>query len=743
MPYPDEVPLLTDGVVTLRAYRNDDAAAIVAFAGDERSQRWIPLPVPYGDQQAREFLDQCARQWSAAPVHPNWAIEVDGRYAGGINCRRVQPGTWELGYSAVPDARGRGTVSRAAALVRDFVFDELDATTLTWRAARGNFASRRVAWNIGITVDGSWPNTHRGTIGPVDDTWMGHLHRSDRDRERRAWWEPAVLTGEHVVLRPWTEADRPEQGPDDWSKTVAPDMQPSPESFDEWLLTSRERMAEGGWVGWAIADRATDEVLGHIQVTRLHIDFIKGTGSVGYWLYPSARGRGVAQEALDLLIPHAFAPRTDLGGRAGLGLRRLEAGIDSRNRASRRTLLRAGFRFWGAEREVLAYGGETGFDAESFELLATDDRQAQRVQPLAVPTLETERFVLREWTADDAPQDHHVTDDDARRFMSNELPTAATFPASLRRREQGADRGESISWCITDRASGEVLGNIGYFAIGEGITAGAEVGYWLWKSSRGRGTIGEVLPVVLDHGFDTLGLTRIQAETDLDNIASQRILLKAGFAMWGTDHQAYTNADGSITDGAYFELFAGDRERRPELPTAPVVRGEGVRLRPLRMSDAERVHEASTDPAFALWLNSDTGRAYDQTRAWLAREVAPTDDRTRWAVTESSDDTFIGCVTLQNIDRTVAGAEVGYWMHPDARGRGLATAAVRTLATHALSPQGARMRRLSLNVADGNDASVRVAQRAGFTRSGVDRLAEALGDGRVVDLLRFERLAHE
>ena len=75
-------------------------------------------------------------------------------------------------------------------------FDELDATTLTWRAARGNFASRRVAWNIGITVDGSWPNTHRGTIGPVDDTWMGHLHRSDRDRERRAWWEPAKAATE-------------------------------------------------------------------------------------------------------------------------------------------------------------------------------------------------------------------------------------------------------------------------------------------------------------------------------------------------------------------------------------------------------------------------------------------------------------------------------------------------------------------------------------------------------------------
>ena len=42
---------------------------------------------------------------------------------------------------------------------------------------------------------------------PVDDTWMGHLHRSDRDRERRAWWEPAVLTG-GAALRLRSEIER-------------------------------------------------------------------------------------------------------------------------------------------------------------------------------------------------------------------------------------------------------------------------------------------------------------------------------------------------------------------------------------------------------------------------------------------------------------------------------------------------------------------------------------------------------
>lgn len=743
MRYPDEVPELTDGVVTLRAYRPQDAARIVEFANDERSRRWVPLPAPYGSEQAQQFLEQMEMHWQADPVHPNWAIDVDGEYAGGINIRQVRPGTWEMGYSAHPDGRGRGTVSRAARLVRDHAFDVLGARTVLWRAARGNFASRRVAWNIGVTVDGSWPNTHAGIVDgspQVDDTWFGHVHCVDRDRESRPWWVPAVLTGENVVLRPWTEADRPTQEPDDYSRTVVEDMQPTPDSFDEWLLVRRERMAEGGAVFWAIADRPTDEVLGHVQLTRLHIDFIRGSGSLGYWLYPDARGRGVLQEALDLLIPHAFAARTDLGGVSGLGLRRLEAGIDSRNRSSRRALLRAGFRFWGAERQVLAYGGETGFDAESFELLATDDRDAQRGTPLTVPELRTRRLVLRAWTADDVPRPDQVTDPDARRFMSNELPTPETFPAALRRREQFADRGEQLSWCIVDAETDRVLGNISLFAIDEGTAGNAEIGYWLWQEARGRGIAGEAVAAVVEHSFDTLGLTRLHAETDLENIASQRILLKAGFRLWGTDRAAYTNADGSVTDGAYFELLAADRGRTAQVPAPPVVHGGTVRLRPLRMTDAERVHEASTDPEFALWLDVETDHQLRDTRAWLARELAPTKDRTRWAVTDGSD-SFLGCITVQNINRTVGSGEVGYWLHPDARGRGVATAALQTLVAHAFSAEGAALRRLSLGIAEGNDASIRVAERAGFTPSGRDRAAEPLGDGRIVDLLRYERLA--
>ena len=72
--------------------------------------------------------------------------------------------------------------------------------------------------------------------------------------------------------------------------------------------------------------------------------------------------------------------------------------------------------------------------------------------------------------------------------------------------------------------------------------------------------------------------------------------------------------------------------------------------------------------------------------------------------------------------------------------------AVRLAVRHAFVPAdegGLGRRRLRLNVADGNVASQRVALRGGFVEVGRDRLAERLGDGSYVDLVRYDLLASE
>jgi RimJ/RimL family protein N-acetyltransferase len=81
--------------------------------------------------------------------------------------------------------------------------------------------------------------------------------------------------------------------------------------------------------------------------------------------------------------------------------------------------------------------------------------------------------------------------------------------------------------------------------------------------------------------------------------------------------------------------------------------------------------------------------------------------------------------------------EVGYRLFAHARGRGLATRAVRAAAREAFA---SGLWRIEANVRIGNEASERVLERAGFTREGVRRRYLRHEGGRV-DATLFSLLA--
>ena len=71
---------LSDGTVTLRPWRADDAPAVHAACQDPEIQHWIPLiPRPYELEHARAFV---ADELGLGPYQ--WAIEAGGRLAGSI-----------------------------------------------------------------------------------------------------------------------------------------------------------------------------------------------------------------------------------------------------------------------------------------------------------------------------------------------------------------------------------------------------------------------------------------------------------------------------------------------------------------------------------------------------------------------------------------------------------------------------------------------------------------------------------
>jgi [ribosomal protein S5]-alanine N-acetyltransferase len=93
--------------------------------------------------------------------------------------------------------------------------------------------------------------------------------------------------------------------------------------------------------------------------------------------------------------------------------------------------------------------------------------------------------------------------------------------------------GTGLWRAICAKEDGKFLGAIGLNSIVREHAKG-EIGFWLMPEHQGHGYISEVLPILLEHGFGTMGLHRIEAEVETDNAASAKVLVKAGFVHEGT-----------------------------------------------------------------------------------------------------------------------------------------------------------------------------------------------------------------
>ena len=152
--FPDNVPVLSDGVVTLRAHCVADTDAIYEQCVDPDMQRWTRVPSGYTREDAAGFMKRAAEQWNDPTGPRQWAIEwLDGdrpRFAGSLDLRPgAGPDTASIGFGLHPAARGRGLMARAVRLAARHAFERgpwgSPVSRLHWAAVVGNWASRRVA----------------------------------------------------------------------------------------------------------------------------------------------------------------------------------------------------------------------------------------------------------------------------------------------------------------------------------------------------------------------------------------------------------------------------------------------------------------------------------------------------------------------------------------------------------------------------------------------------------------------
>jgi RimJ/RimL family protein N-acetyltransferase len=152
-------PPLSDGIVTVRPWRKDDAADLVeALDGDDEVALWLDsIPQPYTDADANAWLSQARQAWRESAGCPFAVVDAStGRLLGGIGVRwndRVNQ-VGEIGYWARADVRGQGVTTRAVRLVAEWALEAAGCERLVLRADTGNVPSQRVAERAGFVREG-------------------------------------------------------------------------------------------------------------------------------------------------------------------------------------------------------------------------------------------------------------------------------------------------------------------------------------------------------------------------------------------------------------------------------------------------------------------------------------------------------------------------------------------------------------------------------------------------------------
>jgi len=115
------------------------------------------------------------------------------------------------------------------------------------------------------------------------------------------------------------------------------------------------------------------------------------------------------------------------------------------------------------------------------------------------------------------------------------------------------EQARNLPYVITDDGAG-VVGRITLQGIVRGPFLSCSVGYWVSQSASGRGVATTALREIIRVAFGELGLHRIQAETLLDNFASQRVIERNGFARIGMA-PAYLKIAGRWQDMHLYQLI--------------------------------------------------------------------------------------------------------------------------------------------------------------------------------------------
>jgi len=147
--------------------------------------------------------------------------------------------------------------------------------------------------------------------------------------------------------------------------------------------------------------------------------------------------------------------------------------------------------------------------------------------------LESDGFLLRSWREEDAESlTRYANNPKVGANMGSPWPDPYTVDDARKWIASCLDESR-LNTRFTIDIDGEAVGGIGYDFLDEVHRYKVEFGYWLGEPFWGRGIATEATRRLTRHLFEDVGVVRIQAKVFEWNVASMRVLEKAGFTLEG------------------------------------------------------------------------------------------------------------------------------------------------------------------------------------------------------------------
>lgn len=156
--WPETIPTLSDGNLTLRAWQSSDVNFVYDSCQDPDILEFTTVPAPYTQNDAREFIESRIHLFNAKKYIP-FAGVVDGELAMSVSLHDIIyfDHVCEVGYWVNPRFRGQGLAKRAVDLITNYGF------SIGFRRIQGyvlpeNLGSQKVLLGAGFELEASLAN---------------------------------------------------------------------------------------------------------------------------------------------------------------------------------------------------------------------------------------------------------------------------------------------------------------------------------------------------------------------------------------------------------------------------------------------------------------------------------------------------------------------------------------------------------------------------------------------------------